>query len=106
MGNNISRLRSRAWQRQAGLCFYCQLPMLVGEPSEFCRRSGLTLRQARRCRCTAEHLVPRCEGGKNSKDNIVAACWLCNYGRHRRKKLPRPDEWRKKRSRWRRFQER
>ncbi|MCB1483339.1 MAG: HNH endonuclease [Hyphomicrobiaceae bacterium] len=36
-------------------------------------------------RCTAEHLVARCEGGPDTIQNIVAACWLCNNRRHRRK---------------------
>ncbi|MBL4929995.1 HNH endonuclease signature motif containing protein [Fuscibacter oryzae] len=35
--------------------------------------------------CTAEHLHPRSEGGQDTTDNIVAACWYCNSRRHRRK---------------------
>ena len=30
---------------------------------------------------TAEHLVPRSKGGRNTKDNIVAACLRCNQTR-------------------------
>ncbi|MCB5200028.1 HNH endonuclease [Loktanella sp. TSTF-M6] len=36
-------------------------------------------------RCTAEHLRPRSEGGRNTEDNIVAACLFCNSNRHRAK---------------------
>ncbi|WP_254782667.1 HNH endonuclease, partial [Lysobacter sp. yr284] len=32
-------------------------------------------------RCTAEHLIARHEGGRNRRENIAAACWLCNQRR-------------------------
>lgn len=47
---------------QGGICFYCRLPM------------GKNV--------TAEHLVPRMDGGKNTRSNIVAACRRCNALRH------------------------
>lgn len=104
MGKAISRLRSLAFQKQVGRCYYCKLPMFEGESAEFCRRWKLTTRQAKSFLCTAEHLVPRSEGGKNSQANIVAACRQCNQTRHRRHKPPAPERWKKIRERWRPFQ--
>ncbi|MGR9206361.1 HNH endonuclease [Rhizobium leguminosarum] len=37
-------------------------------------------------RCTAEHLVARCDGGRDIEGNIVAACQHCNSTRHRPKR--------------------
>lgn len=45
---------------------------------------GLTLRQAARLQATAEHLVPRQNGGGHGA-NIVAACHHCNQYRHKHK---------------------
>ncbi|MEY8095817.1 HNH endonuclease [Falsihalocynthiibacter sp. S25ZX9] len=52
-----------------------------------CRSNGLP----KFLRCTAEHLLPRSEGGGNAAENIVAACWYCNTARHRRKYPPSPE---------------
>jgi 5-methylcytosine-specific restriction endonuclease McrA len=27
---------------------------------------------------TVDHIIPRCKGGKNSKDNVIACCYNCN----------------------------
>ena len=43
-------------------------------------------RQTSRCpqlSCTAEHLIPRSNSGKDTRSNIVAACKFCNALRHR-----------------------
>jgi hypothetical protein len=45
-------------------------------------------------RCTAEHLRARCDGGRDTSDNVVAACWICNSRRHRRKVPLPPEEYR------------
>jgi 5-methylcytosine-specific restriction endonuclease McrA len=47
---------------QRGICIYCGL--LMGDD------------------VTAEHLVARVDGGRNTSGNIVAACRRCNAGRH------------------------
>ncbi len=80
--NNIQSHRRRAFHRQQGRCYYCDELML--EPTFCC--SNL--------RCTAEHLIPRSEGGLNTAENIVAACWRCNSRRHRRRVIPSPEEHR------------
>ena len=75
----IARLRTAAFTDQHGLCFYCRLPMWLGDSSEFARTHQLTRRQAQRFRCTAEHLTPRSMGGPTNRSNIAAACWHCNH---------------------------
>jgi 5-methylcytosine-specific restriction endonuclease McrA len=82
---SIVRTRSIAYHRQAGRCFYCLAPMWIDDPSRFAEQHAITLDQASRLRCTAEHLRARRDGGDDSPENIVAACWHCNNARHRRK---------------------
>jgi len=56
---------------------------------------GLRPRSAAPFRCTAEHLLPRQDGGKDVADNVVAACHLCNLRRHKRPTpAPSPDAYR------------
>ncbi|WP_353621693.1 HNH endonuclease [Sphaerotilus uruguayifluvii] len=45
-------------------------------------------------RCTAEHLIARCDGGRDEATNIVAACERCNHTRHQRKHPPVPEVYR------------
>lgn len=59
---HLRSLRRAACREQGGLCYYCLLPM----------RSDVT----------AEHLQARCDGGKDTRENIVAAHRLCNSRRH------------------------
>lgn len=81
----LMHLRERAFQIQQGRCSYCRQPMWLQDCPSFARRLTLTQRQAPPLRCTAEHLVARCDGGRNAASNIAAACTHCNQGRHRRK---------------------
>lgn len=57
----------------------------------FSQRHVLSHRQAKLLQCTAEHLLARQDGGIDSANNIVAACWYCNQQRHRPKVPPAPD---------------
>ncbi|MFD2101848.1 HNH endonuclease [Tabrizicola soli] len=42
--------------------------------------------------CVApQSIFTRSDGGGNSADNIVAACWYCNNLRHRRKRPLSPE---------------
>lgn len=85
---NIRRTKMLA---QEGRCYYCGLPMWDETPNDCpaadCRRN----RQPKPLRCTAEHLLPRSEGGADTPENIVAACHFCNQRRHRAK-CPRSPE--------------
>jgi 5-methylcytosine-specific restriction endonuclease McrA len=67
------RLAHRASRSQGGLCYWCQVPMLLFKttPSDEPRLM------------TADHLVPVYAGGRTVAGNIVAACYQCNNGRNR-----------------------
>lgn len=54
--------RVEAWTRQCGLCFWCR--------SEIARHE-----------VTAEHMVPRSQGGSSQSWNISAACQPCNLAK-------------------------
>lgn len=96
MSKSIHHFRSAAFVRQNGLCYYCNLPMWLSDPVSFSSRLAVTQTQARILQCTAEHLLPRSEGGQDCASNIVAACLYCNTRRHRRKKTVRsPQDHRK-----------
>lgn len=96
MPKNLSRLRSQAASVQSFRCFYCRLPMWAGNPTPFIEKFGLSERQAKLFQCTAEHLTAQCEGGKDTKANIAAACWYCNQKRHRTTKPLEPAEFQKR----------
>jgi len=88
----IQVLRQQSFERQGGRCCYCSVRMWVATPSELpqvpSERAALSLK------CTAEHLRARSEGGRDVANNIAAACWHCNWTRHRRKRPPAPDKYR------------
>lgn len=59
-------------------------------PEGFLSAYGMSMRSGKLFRCTAEHLIARSVGGKDTSLNIVAACEFCNRSRHRADK---PKEW-------------
>lgn len=87
----LKTIRQSKMLAQRGRCYYCGLPMwdpaLGVEPPTLCTTRSLQIY----LRCTAEHLRPRSEGGANTVQNIVAACWFCNSRRHHRKQPLSPD---------------
>lgn len=87
----LKNIRRTKMLEQSGRCYYCDLPMwdaaLDNRLPAICRSSGLP----KILQCTAEHLRPRSEGGENTAENIVAACWYCNTTRHKRKCPPSPE---------------
>jgi len=95
VAQSLSRIRSEAFRRQAGRCFYCNVLMWTDDCVAFAKRHGLSPRAARWLQCTAEHLRARQDGGRESRENIAAACWVCNHRRHaQRKVVPTPDAYR------------
>lgn len=90
----IERIRQSNMHAQKGQCYYCSLLMWERAPHDehliICQTPAIR----RMLRCTAEHLVPRSDGGKDAADNIVAACWFCNTRRHHRKQPLSPDAYR------------
>jgi len=92
---SLTAIRLIAYRRQGGRCLYCNLPIWLDDPDAFRTRYPLIAKQLALRRCTAEHLVARQDGGNNAPGNIAAACWLCNWLRHRRPQARSPDEHRK-----------
>lgn len=93
MPSRIQVLRRRAFERQGGLCWYCAVPMWLVSPDEL-PSSSPSQRTAERLRCTAEHLVPKSEGGRDTDKNVAAAYAHCNQTRHKRKTPPTPQLYR------------
>ncbi|WP_422030722.1 HNH endonuclease [Roseovarius sp.] len=86
---NLKDIRRTKMIAQNGRCYYCDLPMWDAPAA------SLQARPPKALRCTAEHLLPRCEGGRDASANIVAACWFCNSRRHRRSHPLPPDTYRR-----------
>lgn len=93
MSNRIAKLRLDAFQNQNGRCYYCGSPMWLNNQKDFAIQHSISISEATKLKCTAEHLVPRCDGGDNCKRNIVAACLFCNGTRHRIKNPPAPIQY-------------
>jgi 5-methylcytosine-specific restriction endonuclease McrA len=91
----LIRLRFLAHQSQFGLCHYCSIPMWIDDQRTYSLRYGISMKAARQFKCTAEHLLPRQDGGKDVSNNIVAACLHCNKLRHARKSAPPPEQYAK-----------
>lgn len=94
MPASVATSRAKAFKRQSGRCFYCDLPMWLSEPGAFAERYKLKLRQTKAFRATAEHLIARCDGGSNCAHNIAAACYFCNSKRHARPTPLAPERYR------------
>lgn len=90
MPKSLVSLRKTAFLRQGGTCFYCGLPVWETEPELFRRRFGLSKGQVTPLRATAEHLIARQDGGRDTPENVVAACIHCNRTRHRCKRPMSP----------------
>ncbi len=86
MSRSLALLRESALRRQGGTCFYCGLPIWDVEPESFRRRVGLSKGQVTPLRATAEHLIARQDGGRDTPESVVAACIHCNRTRHRCKR--------------------
>ncbi len=84
MCSTLRKSREIAFRLQGGRCHYCGVRMDAADS-----KGPLALR------CTAEHLIPRSDGGADRASNIVAACGHCNRTRHKRKVPPSPDVYRK-----------
>ena len=93
MPKTLIKSRQNAYQSQSGCCIYCFKPMWLQTPELFAYKFNLTKRQVKLYQCTAEHLLPRQDGGKDSLINIVAACKYCNQQRHRSKSALPPEKY-------------
>jgi hypothetical protein len=90
MSQSLKKKRARAYESQAGKCYYCGIQMWPKNPQQSRAVSNQSSKYLMRIRCTAEHIQARSDGGSNATENIVAACWFCNQARHRRKKPKSP----------------
>ena len=70
-----------------------QVAALVRILTHFAIEQKLTVNQARRLQCTAEHLCARKNGGGDTAVNIAAACLFCNRHRHIRKAELTPEQF-------------
>ena len=94
MANSLSRFRPAAFRRQGERCHYCGVLMWLDNETAFAQRHGLPPSSVRWLKCTAEHLRARQDGGRDSAENIVAACLRCNRLRHQGwKKAPAPETY-------------
>lgn len=93
MSTKLATIRKSAFEHQQGRCYYCRLPMWLRDSHKYAARYGLTRKQATLFQCTAEHLLPRKDGGGNATPNIVAACRFCNQRRHTRSKALSPERY-------------
>ena len=94
MPSKLARHRNSAFIFQSGRCYYCNFPMWESNLESYAQLHNISKSQAKFFRCTAEHLVARQDGGKDTEKNIVAACVWCNQKRHSRKLAPPPNEYR------------
>lgn len=90
----LKNIRRRKMLAQEGRCYYCGLPMWDAALDHPLPATGNAGRRPRALQCTAEHLLPRSEGGADTAENIVAACLFCNSARHQRKRPPTPEAYR------------
>lgn len=93
MSSRLIRSRLLAYQSQGGRCHYCGVQMWLRSMDELNPRPS-SRTQAAKLKCTAEHLIPRAEGGTDRAENIVAACLHCNLTRHRMQPAPHPPAYR------------
>jgi hypothetical protein len=89
-----SKIRLAKMHAQGGRCYYCDQLMWEHKEELQERPDRWTNRKPRALQCTAEHLIPRSDGGADTSENIVAACWYCNTTRHRKKQARSPQEHR------------
>ncbi len=105
----LQKIRNSKFGMQGGRCYYCCQPMWCGNPADFAETHGLKVARTRDLQATAEHLVARSEGGTDTPENVVAACWYCNTHRHRTKRPLAPEAYARKvrsrvsRGRWHRI---
>ncbi len=92
----VVKNRRRAAAHQGFRCYYCGLPMWETDPENFASRYQPPRDRLPDLRCTAEHLIARCDGGGDHANNIVAAHRFCNAHRHMMRKALTPEMYKKR----------
>lgn len=78
----LLKSRSRAYRRHGGRCWYCRVLTWRDSPDALPRSGELPIGVIKQLQATAEHLVARCDGGGDTRVNVVVACRVCNLRRH------------------------
>lgn len=86
-------LEREIFQRDEGKCRYCGIPVqlrqdlrkvnaLVGEDLFAMGRTNRTRSGAMIVsRASADHIIPVTQGGRTTPENLVTACWPCQFGK-------------------------
>ena len=85
------KLRRQAFEKQNCRCFYCQFPMWEENEEQFAFDHDIPVKLTKHLKCTAEHLVAQQDKGRDTAENIVAACLWCNRLRHKGRQHKAPD---------------
>ena len=91
MSQKLALLRRKAFITQSFRCFYCNTLMWETDSTDFISKYNTPPYLTQKLKCTAEHLYPKNEGGRDVANNIVAACFFCNTTRHKAKKPLEPN---------------
>ncbi|QUM71074.1 hypothetical protein ICN83_11850 [Sphingopyxis granuli] len=65
--NKLARIREICFLQQNGRCHYCEQPMWIDDREKFAREYRISSKKVHFLQATAEHLVPRSEGGRTVK---------------------------------------
>lgn len=100
--NRLSRRREMLWKRCKGKCYYCKVKTTL--PKDLATLHGLSVDDMCRllkkeqyyCMATIDHLIPRYDARRLSKnrgeERTVLCCWKCNNDRARREYESLPQE--------------
>ena len=88
----LKAMEREVFERDGGRCRYCQLPVILREDQRAISRvAGPLFAHSRRnlecsgalivTRASADHVLPVSRGGKTEPDNLVTACWPCQFGK-------------------------
>lgn len=89
----VAAMERDVYLRDAGRCRYCGIPVhlrgdlrrvsaLAGEELFAMGSTNRTRAGAMMItRASADHVVPVTQGGRTSLDNLVTACWPCQFGK-------------------------
>ncbi len=88
----LARMEREVFERDGGRCGYCQIPVHMLKDLRKvhdCAPDLFPMGRTNRTRAgammltrsSADHIVPVSQGGKTVHDNLVTACWPCQFGK-------------------------
>ena len=89
----LARMEREVFERDGGRCRYCGIPVhLVNDLRKVhdCAPDLFPMGRTNRTRAgammlsrsSADHILPVSQGGKTVHDNLVTACWPCQFGKN------------------------